>query len=72
MKRFVLLLSLVPLLLLGACTSAEERAARAAEEVANQRLELIQQHQDCVEEANGDQTKIDACETYLHEADALK
>jgi hypothetical protein len=72
MTRFGLPLRLLPLLLLAACASAEERAARADEEVANRRLELIEQHQDCVEEANGDQTKIDACETYLKEAEALK
>ena len=72
MTRFGLLASLASLLLLGACASAEDRAARADEEVANQRLELIQKHQDCVEQANGDQAKIDACETYLKEAEALK
>lgn len=72
MKRFLLFLSLVPVLLASACASAEDRAARAQEEVANQRLELIQKHQECVEEANGDQAKIDVCETYLNEADALK
>jgi len=63
---------LLPLLLPVACTSAEDRAARADEDVANRRLELIQQHQDCVEEAEGDQQKIDDCEVYLKEADALK
>jgi len=71
MPRFGLLVCLAPLLL-GACTSAEERSARANEEVANKRLELIEQHQECVEDANGDQAKIEACEHYLKEADALK
>jgi len=65
-------LGLLPLLLMAACTSAEERAANAQEDVARQRLDLIEQHQECVEEANGDQVKIDACETYLKEAEALK
>jgi hypothetical protein len=72
MKRLLLLSGLLPLLLSGACTSAEERSARADEEVSNRRLELIQQHQDCVEDAEGDQQATEACEVYLREADALK
>lgn len=72
MTRLIVLFSLVPLLLLGACTSAEDRAARADENISNQRMELIEKHQDCVEEADGDQAKINACDTYLEEADALK
>lgn len=72
MTRFALVTGVIPLLLLTACTSAEERSARADEEVANRRLELIEQHQDCVEQAKGDQAKVQACETYLKEAEALK
>lgn len=72
MRRSISLCGLLPLLLVAACTSAEERSARADEDVANRRLELIEQHQSCVEEAGGDQQKLEACEVYLREADALK
>lgn len=72
MTRFIFAVSVMPLLLMAACASPEERAAMADEEVANRRLELIQMHQDCVEEAKGDQAKAQACETYLKEAEALK
>jgi hypothetical protein len=72
MGRLVLLCAVAPLLLLGACSSAEDRNARAQEDVANKRLELIEKHEDCVKAAKGDQVKIDACKHYLDEADALK
>ena len=72
MTRFSFVTGVMPLLLVTACTSAEERAARADEEVANRRLELIEQHQECVEQAEGDQAKVQTCETYLKEAEALK
>lgn len=72
MSRFSPLACLLSLLLLSACASPEERAARADEEVSRQRLQLIEQHQTCVEEAAGDAQKVEACEVYLREAEALK
>src|SRR3546814_15289486 len=70
MRRSISLCGLLPLLLAAACTSAEERSARADEDVANRRLELIEQHQSCVEEAGGEQQKLEACEVYPREAEA--
>src|SRR3546814_19429028 len=72
MRRSISLCGLLPLLLAAACTSAEERSARADEDVANRRLELIEQPQSCAEEAGGDQQKLEACEVYLREAEARK
>src|SRR3546814_17654398 len=51
---------LLSLLLLSACSSPEDRAARADEEVSQQRLQLIEQHQTCVEEAAGDAQNVEA------------
>lgn len=44
MKRFSFVIGVIPLLLLIADISAEERSVRADEEVANRRLALIEQH----------------------------
>lgn len=64
---------------LAACSTPEERAAAAQErsydaqeEVARQRLELVDKYQACVEEAAGNAQKTEACESYLKAAEALK
>ncbi|WP_420404345.1 hypothetical protein [Nisaea sp.] len=51
---------------------AQEKAFEAQEDVARQRLKLVEQYQACVEEAAGDQLKVDACQSYLNAAEALK
>ena len=58
MKRLQILVPIVCLALLAACSSPEERAAKAQErsynsqeDVARQRLELVEKYQDCVDEA---------------------
>ena len=51
---------------------AQERAYEAQERIAEQRLELVEKYQDCVKDADGDQKKAVACESYLKAAEALK
>ena len=65
--------------LLTACSSPQDDAAEAQksafeaqEEVAKQRLDLIDKYQACVEDAAGENDKINACESYLKAAEALK
>jgi len=65
--------------LLAACSSAHDDAAEAQknafeaqEEVAKQRLELIEKYQACIEESDGNTEQIGACESYLKAAEALK
>ena len=65
--------------LLAACSSPQDDAAEAQksafeaqEEVAKQRLELIEEYQACVGDSAGDNEKISACESYLKAAEALK
>ena len=58
--------------ILAACSSPQDKAAKADAEVANRRLELIDQYQKCVKDAEGDQQKVDACDSYLKAADALQ
>lgn len=65
--------------LLSACGSSErqadraqERAYEAQERVAEERLNLVGKYQKCVKDADGDQAKAAACESYLKAAEALK
>ena len=65
--------------LLGACSTPQERAAeaqagayKAQQEVAKQRLELVDKYQSCVKDAAGNQQKAAACDSYLKAAEALK
>lgn len=63
----------------GACSSphkdaarAQEKSHQAQEDVAKQRLKLVDQYQSCVKKASGDAEKIEACDSYLRAAEALK
>jgi ABC-type enterochelin transport system substrate-binding protein len=86
MKVFMASIALVLVLALTACGSAERRAARAQASAASaqesaataeedrvrQRLDLIEQYQECVREAGGIAGQIEACDTYLNAAAALQ
>ena len=65
--------------LLTACSTPQERAAnaqagasKAQEEVAQRRLQLVDQYQKCVKDAAGNQQKAAACDSLLKAAEALK
>lgn len=65
--------------LLTGCSSPQERAAdaqasasKAQEEVANRRLQLVDQYQSCIKDAAGNQQKAAACDSLLKAAEALK
>ena len=79
MGRLQILLCIAVMGLLAACSSPEERAAKAQErsygaqeEVARQRMELVEKYQQCVKDAAGDAQKAEACDSYLRAAEALK
>ena len=64
---------------LAACSNPHEEAAKAQqhsyeaqEEVAKERLALVEKYQVCVGEAGGDAAKLEACDSYLKAAEALK
>ena len=58
--------------ILGACSSPQDDAAEAQENVSNERLELVEQYKECVDDAGDDSAKVEACDTYLKAAEALK
>ena len=81
MHRSGILACAIAIVALSACSSPtpEERAARAKERsfsaqesIARERLKLVDQYRDCVIAAEEDIAKIEACDTYLRAAEALK
>lgn len=51
---------------------AQERAYEAREEAVQERLRLVDKYRDCVVEAGDDNTKLEACDSYLRAAEALR
>jgi hypothetical protein len=51
---------------------AQKGSYKAQENVANERLELVGKYQQCVDKAGEDQQKVEACDSYLKAAEALK
>ncbi len=76
---FLKLLGMAMLIgLLAACTSPQEReadaqadAAKAQEQIAKERLNLVGKYQACVKDAGADQQKAAACDSFLKAAEAL-
>ena len=79
MRHFQVLIAAALVGLVAACSSAQKDAAKAQkgaseaqEQATRQRLELVEKYQACVEEAAGDNQKVEACDSYLSAAQALK
>ena len=79
MRRLQILICIVFMGLLTACSTpaedaarAQERSYEAQEEVARQRLDLVEKYQECVNDAAGDALTVEACDSYLRSAEALK
>ncbi len=81
MHRLGILVAVIAVATVSACSSPtpEERAARAKQQsyeaqtgIAKERLRLVDQYRDCVIEAGEDIVKVEACDSYLKAAEALK
>ena len=57
---------------LAACSSPQDDAAEAQEKVSEERLKLIDQYRECMDAAEGDDTKMGECDSYLKAAEALQ
>ena len=55
-----------------ACSSPQDKAYKAQENVHKERLKLVEQYQKCMKDAGEDQEKQEACDQYLKAAEALK
>jgi len=67
----IFILFIVTFALTG-CSSSQDKAYKAQEGVHKQRLELVEQYQECMKEAGDDTLKADNCEQYLKASEALK
>lgn len=79
MKLSSIAAALVCVGLVAACSSPEERAAdaqarsyKAQEQAVQERLKLVSQYQECVKNSAGDTAKVEACDSYLKAAQALR
>jgi len=75
MRFAYFIVTLMALSVLSGCGSgaerAQKRAYQAQEAVAKERLRLVGEYQECIDDAGADQQRQRACETYLKSADAL-
>ncbi len=79
MRHLPILICILFMGLLAACSNpqkdaatAQKRSYEAQEDVTRQRLELVDKYQQCVKNAAGDALKVEACDSYLRAAEALK
>ena len=75
----IFFISTISILMIGACSTPAERASKAQEQqykaqesIAKERLDLVEKYQECVKKAGADKLKIEACDSYLKAAEALK
>jgi hypothetical protein len=68
-RIFMLVLVLVTM---GACGRAERKANKAEADIRNERFRLVELYQKCVKKAGEDSARVEACDSYLKAADALK
>ena len=54
------------------CASPQEKAAKAEETVHTERLKLVNEYQKCLKKAGNDKAAIEACDSYLKAAEALR
>ena len=59
-------------ILLASCSSPQDRAFEAQEKVHEERLKLVDEYKECLEDAGADKLKIETCDQYLKAAEALK
>lgn len=65
------LLPIVALVLMS-CSSTQDKAYKAQENVHKERLALVEKYQKCLKDAGDDKMKTEACDQYLKAAEALK
>ena len=72
MKHILFLLLPIIALALVSCSSHQDKAYKAQREVHEQRLQLIEEYQDCLKKYGDNKEKAEACDQYLKAAEALK
>ena len=68
---YVLPVGIAVLAMFG-CSSPQDRAYEAQEQVHEERLKLVEEYKECLKEAGDDKMKVETCDQYLKAAEALK
>lgn len=79
MRITIMSISIICIGILAGCSNPAERASKAQEQsfkaqegIAKQRLDLVAKYQTCVEKASDNAQMIEACDSYLKAAQALR
>ena len=65
MRKLIASILIVAVSALAGCVSGAERAAEADADLKEERLVILQQYKDCVDEHKGDEKMLKSCEHYL-------
>lgn len=71
-KKILFMFLVALALMILSCASPQDKAYEAQEKVHNERLELIEQYQECLKKVEKNNTDKDVCDQYLKAAEALK
>jgi len=70
--RWAGMAAVVALLLGCGSSGAQKRAYKSQSKVHQERLNLVDEYKKCLNKAGDDNLKIEACDSYLKAAEALK
>jgi len=72
MRVAMTLCSAIVIILIAGCSSPQKRTQQAESRTSEERLRLVEQYKDCVNKAGEDKQKVEACDSHLKAAEALK
>jgi len=72
MRKLIYIIFILVIGGLTGCQSGADRAAEADADFKEQRLEILNKYQECVDQAKSDEAKLKACEHYLKAIDSMK
>ena len=72
MRKLICITFILAMSGLAGCQSGAERAAEADADFKEERLNILQNYQKCVEQAKGDEKMLKSCEHYLKAIDSMK
>jgi hypothetical protein len=72
MRKLIYIIIILAMSGLTGCASDADRAAAADADFKEQRLNILQKYEKCVDQAKQDEAKLKACEHYLKAIDSMK
>jgi len=72
MQKLICITFILAMSGLAGCQTGAERAAEADADFKEERLNILQNYQKCVEQAKGNEKMLKSCEHYLKAIDSMK